>query len=510
MKHIFLLVITLLTTPFLSSAQSNKRHQEYGYLEVGGLVSSAERTPFWLQANQFGIVPSTGSFGSIRLGIAGSLFLRDTVAPSAHKAFKRPWVLNYAAEGVGNMGKDNQLLLPEAYIQVAHRQIELVAGRRREVIGLADSTLSSGSYSWSGNALPTPKVRFGTRGFAPIGRRGWLAVNAFIAHGWFADSWYMQHSFLHQKSLIVRFGKLSNRVQVYAGINHSAQWAGHSDYLDYHYAVNGQLPGQLTDFPNVLFAIRTNGLDNPRVTSFDYVNLYGNHVGNIDLAADVTLPAATLRLYHQHSFDDASGMFFQNFPDGLTGLRVRFNQPAASSIRINTVLLEFLSTLNQSGPTFYQDNTHTKGADNYFNNGQYQEGWTYQGRVLGTPFITRREDTRSIYRNSTSWAINNNRVQVAHVGLQATIKQRISVLAKVSYSRNYGIPLEPLLGTPTQLSSMLQVGVPTNWLGGSLLAMSIGADSGQLYDNAIGAYVGLRKTIWGTRPSVLSNKKALK
>lgn len=505
MKHTYLLLVTLLLISFVSNAQSTKRHQESGYLEAGGLVSSAERTPFWLQANQFGIVPGNGSFGTLRLGITGSLFLRDTV--SASKISKRQWTLNYAAEGVGNAGRTNQLLLPEAYLQLAHRQIELVVGRRREVIGLADSTLSSGSYSWSGNALPLPKVRFGTRGFAPIGRRGWLAINAFIAHGWFADTWYMQHSFLHQKSVIVRLGRVASRVQFYAGINHNVQWAGRSDYLDYHYAVNGQLPGQISDFPNVLFAIRTNGIDNSRITSFDYVNLYGNHVGNTDLAVDVTLSSASLRLYHQHSFDDASGVLFQNVPDGLTGLRLRFNKTDASFFRVNTILLEFLSTLNQSGPTFYQDNTHTKGADNYFNNGQYQEGWTYQGRIIGTPFITLRKDTRPAYQNNTGWAINNNRVQVAHVGLQATVKQRISLLAKVSYSRNYGVPLEPLLDKPAQWSSLLQVGVPTNWLGGSLLTTSLGIDAGQLYENTIGGYVGLRKVIWGSSPNTFRPKK---
>ena len=488
-----LLATLLINSCFVAFAQPKSLHQ--AYVEVGGLASSAERTPFWLRANQFGIVPYAAPVGTLRAGLTGSVLLTDTTGQYARKPPSRAWVLSYGAEVVGNAGKESQLLAPEYYVKLAHRQLQLVVGRRREVVGLVDTALTSGSYSWSGNALPIPKVLFGTKGFAPIGRRKWLAINAFIAHGWFANTNYMQRSYLHQKSVIFRVGKPSSAVRLYAGINHNTQWGGHSDSLDYHYAVNGQLPDQLRDFPNVLFAIRTDGLDNLRITSFDYVNLYGNHVGNIDFGFELRLPSVLLMLYHQHSFDDSSGMFFKNVPDGLSGLRIQPVKHGTSGFRVDDLLLEFLTTLDQSGPVF-NPSAGLLGADNYFNNRQYQEGWAYKNHIIGTPFITLKQDTKPVYQQTTGWIVNNNRVQMAHIGMRATVAQRMNLVAKVSYSRNYGVPGEPLPGAPMQLSSLVQVGMPLSWLGGLSLTASAAADFGQLYTNAVGAYVGLRKTVW--------------
>ncbi|MBD2751413.1 capsule assembly Wzi family protein [Spirosoma validum] len=495
MKQLFLFTTLLNFSLSIVWAQTKSQHQ--AYVEVGGLVSSTDRTPFWLRANQFGTVPNSAPVGTLRAGITGSVLLTDTAGAYARKAPSRAWVLNYSAEAVGNAGKENQLLVPEYYVKLAHRQLELVVGRRREVIGLVDTLLSSGSYSWSGNALPIPKIRFGTKGFAPIGRKKWLAINAFIAHGWFANTAYMKHSFLHQKSIIFRVGKPTSALRIYAGINHNAQWAGHSDSLDYHYAVNGQLPNQLSDFPNVLFAIRMDGLNNSRVTSFDYVNMYGNHIGNYDFGVELRLPTVAVVLYHQHSFDDLSGILFRNTPDGLSGIRIQPIRHGSSMFRVENFLIEFLSTLNQSGPAFDPNVNQTEtGADNYFNNQQYQDGWSYKDHILGTPFITLKKDIKSENQTNTQWAINNNRVQVAHMAMQATIAQRMNIVAKISYSKNYGIPSGPLLTVPSQWSSLVQLGVPLSWLGGTLLTASAAADFGQLYANAIGAYVGLRKTVW--------------
>jgi hypothetical protein len=496
MKQRYLIILTGLLFSHAVFAQSPAQNRGRFYAEIGALASSSERTPFWLRANQFGVVPLSAPFGTLRVGLAGARLLSDTTKGRYHSRPSRAWKLEYQAEAVGNVGKSNQFLLPEAYVKLAHRGIELVAGRRREVIGLVDSTLSSGSYAWSGNALPIPKIQFGTRGFVPLGRRGWLSINGFIAHGWYAKTWYLRHSFLHQKSLIFRIGKPTATFRFYTGINHNVQWGGQSDYIDPKFAVNGKRPGRWVDFPNVLFAIRTNGLNNDRLTSFDYVNLYGNHLGSIDFAGELRFPTVNLFMYHQHAFDDVTGMFFKNLPDGLSGIRLQNNRPGASGFQLNEFLLEYLTTLSQSGPTLYQTNKPWKGADNYFNNSQYREGWTYQDRVIGTPFLTRRQDIRAPYQNSSDWAIVNNRVQVFHVAMRATVARQIDLRVKVSYSLNHGIPEVFLVGQPRQLSTLVQAGFPLRWLGGSYLTAALSADVGQLYDNTVGGFIGFRKTIW--------------
>ena len=489
MKQLIPLTLVISIHIFPVHAQQYSQYQTF--VEVGGMAASTDRTPFWLRANQFGIVPYAAPIGTIRTGISGSILLTDTL----YKPYRRAWSFHYGAEVVANAGKENQLLAPEYYLKLAHRQIQLVVGRRREVIGLVDTTLSSGSYAWSGNALPIPKILFGTKGFAPLGRRQWLAINAFIAHGWFADTPFMQHSYLHQKSVFFRIGKPQAAVRGYVGLNHHVQWAGRSDSLDYHYAVNGQLPNQLADFPNVLFAIRTNGLNNPRITSFDYANLYGNHVGSVDFGLEVRLPSAHLLLYHQHSYDTADGVLMKNLPDGLTGIRYRPLRKGTAGFQVNALLVEFLSTLYQGGPIFAPWNG-LHGNQNYFNNGQYREGWVYRDHILGTPFITRGQDVQAAYQSTANQAINNNRVQMAHVGLQATLGRKVNLVAKLSYSRNYGLYGSPLPGTPVQWSSLIQVSRPLSWLGGSWLSASLSADLGQLYTNSVGGQFALRKTLW--------------
>ena len=189
MKQLYSIFLTGFLFSHAVFAQSPSRHQSRFYVELGALASSTDRTPFWLRANQYGIVPLSAPFGTLRVGLAGTVLLSDTTTGRYHAKRNRAWMLEYQAEGVGNAGKSSQFLLPEAYVKLAHRGIEFVAGRRREVIGLVDSTLSSGSYAWSGNALPIPKVQFGTRGFVPLGRRGWLSINGFIADGWSAQTW---------------------------------------------------------------------------------------------------------------------------------------------------------------------------------------------------------------------------------------------------------------------------------------------------------------------------------
>lgn len=487
MKHCYCLLLLLLVY------RSDAQNRFIPYAEAGGFFSSAERTPFWLWANQFGIVPAQAPTGTLRAGFSGLAALVDTSQKNRHA-----WTLHYQAEIVGNAGKTSQLLLPEAYARVTHRALELVVGRRREVIGLVDTTLSSGSWAWSGNALPMTKIRFGTSGFTSLWRNGWLGVNAFVAHGWFANTDYMQHSFLHQKSTIWRLGKSSWGFRLYAGINHHAQWGGKSAYLDRNLAVDGQLPGRLKDFGMVFLTLQTRNREGgPGYTNFDGFNRFGNHLGSYDFGIELPGKNHTVWLYHQHPFEDSSGLIFANLPDGLSGVRYTRTTPSTSFFQLNGLLLEVLLTRSQSG-SFLDLYGQTRlrrgeGRDNYFNNSQYREGWSYHNQNLGTAFLSRSPDVRAKYQ-SNNWIINNNRVQVFHAGLRALVARRVDVLAKFSYSLNEGTYDIPLADRPRQFSSMLQLMLPVRWLGGSVLTAAVAADTGQLYENAFGSYLSIRKT----------------
>lgn len=463
------------------------------FVEVGGVAASANKTPFWLRSRQYGIVPLNNPAGQLRVG--GVTYLGDqTNTRRVH--------VKLGAEIVANTSPTTtQVLLPEAYASFRLGGFELYGGRRREVFGLVDTLLSTGSYAWSGNALPITKVQIGTRGFVPVGfTRGILAINALYAHGWFGNGDSVQGSFLHQKALFARLNLLRGRVRLYAGVTHLAQWGGRRQAGSL--AINGQLPSSLKDYWRVITAEQTPASDSASYTEIDRLNRVGNHLGSIDIAAEIVGDRSDWFIYYQHPFEDKSGVAFQNMPDGLYGVRWR-NKPLADrrSFRLMQLTAEFLTTLNQGGFNIKTGNPQYDGADDYFNNYQYSEGWSNQQRVIGTPFLTRTADSRPDLANVKGGFgpiyISNNRVQVLHVGVLGGWPSGSQVRALLSVSTNYGRPItsDPRLPR-SQFSGMVEGVVPVRWLGQSQLRLTVAVDQGNWLTNSSGGWLSFRTTFF--------------
>lgn len=463
--------------------------------EVGGFGSSAARTPFWFRSRQYGTVPLNGPAGVVRVGLTRQF--GDSRNPRGIHA-------KVAIEGVGNVGTSSQLILPVAYASLLTRHFELYAGRRREVFGLVDTLLSSGSYAWSGNALPMYKIQFGTRGYVPLGfTKNVVAINGMYAHGWFSNTDSIQDSFLHQKALFVRISLARNRVRLFGGVTHSAQWGGRSSVLSKRFAVDGKIPGSLETYKDIIL-VQQPPNDPTQYSGHDLANQAGNHLGSIDVALEVDKGLSSWFLYYQHPFEDKSGVAFQNMPDGLYGLRWRNRQSGlTSSFRITQITTELLTTLNQSGFNFEIGSRLYNGADDYFNNYQYVDGWTHRQRIIGTPFITRRLDSRDDLRNLKGgngkhglMAISNNRVQVGHLGVLGQWPSGAQLRTLLSFSRNLGQPMSSDPRAPLfQFSGMAQVSLPVQWLGGAQLNLAVALDQGQWLPNSVGGWLGLRKVI---------------
>lgn len=274
--------------------------------EFGGIIASTNATPFWLRANQYGAVPLNGSAGIARLSSRGQLGAKTN----------KGLAFSYGLDVVGNGAQTSRIVLPEAYGRVLFRQVGLYVGRRKEVMGLVDTLLTSGSYSWSGNALPVTKVQFGTNGFAPLRfTKGLLAINGFFAHGWFANSDSIRGSYLHQKALYGRIGRPNWKVKLYGGVVHNVQWGGHSAYVSDKAAVNGQMPDSFQDYVSIVLLKRPDQLTSDTHTSFDGLNQFGNHLGSMDIAAELTLSKWNVLAYYQHAYEDKSGIALINLPD---------------------------------------------------------------------------------------------------------------------------------------------------------------------------------------------------
>ena len=458
-----------------------------GQLEVGGWSAIGQVQPFWLRTNQYGIVPLATPAGTLRAGLWKQYARRDTSAKSRQRRFDWSAGLQVAANEVTNA----KLVLPEAYVKVRWKSIELSGGRWRHLTGLGDSTLSSGFINGSGNALPIPQIQLATLGYVPLKfLRNWLAINAGYGHGWFNVP-YIQGSYLHQKYFYMRMGKPASRLKVYLGINHEVQWGGQADYLlNSPTAVNGKLPSEFKYYPDVVLGLRPKDLQNDDYTSFDGTYWIGNGLGSTDLGVELATQKGTWLFYHQHIYEDLSGLLWQNFPDGLTGLSWHRTSGASKGL-LQRFVVEYLSTMDQSGPTFIIPNSNYQGADNYFNHSQYLEGWSYLGRTIGTPFIMPQSDVQSVAKGGRFFS--NNRIKMAYLGANGQLGKNLNWTFRASYSLNYGTFTDPYPVSYGQLSALASFQLMLPYVARTVLTASAAVDQGQLLPNTIGGFVSLRK-----------------
>lgn len=485
----FALFLLLLSPALLAQSPRTPRVSA----ELGGWAATGQRTPFWLRANQWGRVPLETPAATGRLAVTLDYRPADTTRGFSRK--KHPFDWGFGAEGVVNAQPGGARgLLPQAYAKVRFRGLELWAGRRYEFFTLGDSALTTGAYAWSGNGLPVPKVQLGLPDYVPLGfLKNFVALRGFYAHGWF-NAPYIQGAYLHQKALYGRFGRPEGRLNVQLGLNHQVLWGGRADYLrSSTLAVNGQLPHALTDYlRGVVLGKIPPVFRNDRFTNFDGENRIGNHLGSLDFALEVRLNRGRLLAYHQHPYEDMTGLLLRNAPDGLYGLRWRPARPTGNVFALNAVLVEWLYTKFQAGSTFDLPGSRFKGGDNYFNHSQYVQGWSYFGRALGTPFLSLQTDLRPELQRGPFFA--NNRVAVYHVGLEGRVKNRGLLLTKLSYSRNFGTYSQPFEGEIRQFSGLLRLEWPVGWLGGTTLAAHLAHDGGGLLPSSTGTYLSLRKS----------------
>ncbi|MBO0948167.1 capsule assembly Wzi family protein [Fibrella forsythiae] len=457
--------------------------------EILSLLASNGEIPFWMRANQNGIVPRGQTLVSLRS--AWQLDYRATPSTAADSLFRRGHKLDWGwgLEAVANGGSTKQLLASQAYLKARVGAIEVWAGRRRETYGLgSDSPLSSGSYIWSGNALPLVKFQLAIPEFWPA--KSFLSIKGSFAQGWFADG-FVQGSLLHQKSIYIRVGKPFSRVRGYIGFNHQVQWAGHTTHLPNAFIRGQQFPSTWRDYGLVITGASLNeqtDLDTTRYSDFDRGNRVGNHLGTVDLGLEVKMGKLSMLLYRQNIYEDGSLYYLTNIADGLNGIRLRNSQSTTTQgFRLSELTLEYLNTFSQGGEAFINEDNRRRGRDNYFNHGQYRDGWSYMGRSIGTPFIAPQTDLRPELPQYTFF--NNNRVRVFHVGVSGQFMDGLTFLVKASYSQNAGSYQESFSPIIDQQSMIVSAG----WrLTKNLrLTGSMAMDRGALYTTNTGFSLGL-------------------
>lgn len=443
-------------------------------LKLDASISNAN-TPFWLQSNRFGNIPTSGSFVSTQWG--------------TYKIYNpgNPRLLQWSAgaELIGNVSKVNSIFFSDLYIAGKLGIIELSIGHKREVGGIADTCMTSGSLAISGNSRPYPKIKISTPNFIKIipsidivalkfSYSDGLLGSAKIHYG---NVTHIPSLFMHQKSLYFRLGGPQYKLSLYAGFNHQAMWGGESK-------------------------IFTGGLKQPEAYKYMVTgkpwagSRVGNHLGTIDLGAEWRGKDWEIFVYRQSIYEDGSLKNLSNVADGLNGLRFKRSKidRNSNSIKFNVILLELINTKNQGGSIF-DYNSHIFGKDNYYNHYVYSQGWSYKDRSIGTPLIIPQSMNHAGSNSPTNDSLFtiNNRLLGLHLGLNLAWK-KVSFLVKSTYSQNFGTYDLPLVPKKNQFSILFraQRNIPV-WKQ-SVVGVSLSADIGNLYPNASALTVNWYKT----------------
>jgi len=461
--HIFQLLcfLFILTSPVV--AQNDTIRYDVGII---GVTSTGAYSPFWLQSKEYGKISSAATSADMMVGVYKDFGEKTRLFDYGFKADLL--LLQRVTK--------TSAYFHELYFKTRLSVFDFIVGAREEHLGNQDSTLSCGGFMFSENARPMPKITLGIEHFTAVPfTYGFLEVKGAIAHGWFTDNIAVSNLYLHHKYL---YGRVGGRLPVHFqyGLDHVAQWGGNVPGI-------GQQPAGLRDFISI-FLIKKGG---KTATMNDQLNALGNHIISQSMKLDVDVSDYKISAYWQDLSEDGPVRKIwdtMNLPDGLWGLSVRNkNFPF-----IKGILYEYLNTTDQSGPYHDKDGLIYGGADSYFNNGIYQNGWTYYSRTIGTPFIS-----SPLYNKDGAVSVVNNRVQVHHFGMEGDVSG-YSYKMLASFSKNYGSYSTPYPNMIRNTSMLLEVNKQFPALSNIQCGVSVGADFGKLYGNSVGCMFSIRKT----------------
>jgi len=449
-------------------------------LDLVGVVSSSDATPFWLQSNNHGIYHRSGDQLLTRLQAHGSSELFDN---SNITAF-------YGADLLARPGNDGTLSFNQAYIRLNLYGVEVSGGRFHNTSPIHDEMLGMGSLGVSGNSVPVPQVRVGLADWTGLPfTNDIIQIRAHAAHGWLGGNRYTDNVLYHEKVGHARFGG-DLPVNIYGGIAHYAKWGGQNN------PNFGDLPSSYTDFWRVFFA-RGGGEDAP-TSEADY--MLGDHLGAWDFGFFLEMESFSATFYRQHPLETKDNLKLKSMQDALNGLSVRFNESVNFPIR--GLVYEFMYTKWQDGPrveNILDDGTRCseepercrdpfQGNENYYNHHIYRTGWATHGRTIGNPLF-RVSDTPI---DQLVDGIDNNRIIAHHIGLDTRLG-RSSLIGKVTVSRSFGTRDDPFPEPADQVSLGIQSQSPITLFDQPVLLLTdVAWDRGDLFGNQFGFVFGFR------------------
>lgn len=366
-----------------------------------GAYSTETYVPTWLLGNRYGLYQTERSQIIPETSINYDQRLNDF------------WGVHGALTLQGAYSENSAVRVPIGYAAVTGGPFILHGGRFPLQVGeLPIPSLSSGSLSVSSNAVPLPRIAGRSDGFISVPGLPEVIQTSFgLSHGWFEEDRYTSNALLHEKWLYLQFAQ-EQVFSIYGGLVHQVTWGGTNER-------DNTLPVTLENYGRV-FLSRTGGDD---ATVSDQINRAGDARGIWDFGLSVNLlPTIELSGYYQHYFDTVSG--FRRWTNGLDGLKgVTLEWDHSLPVVPRQLLFETIRTDYQGGPyhdlgEFGEPNTFLFGRHSYYRNSAYPSGWTYLGRVIGTPQILTTGEGRDL-------RIASNRIKATHLGLGGNVAQGV-------------------------------------------------------------------------------------
>lgn len=437
MKIFLFIIVQLFTSIGVYSQQllgdsivdDSTRLRKFNDIKIdGGLhtgFTSNGQIPFWMRSNQFGNVPLKG----VSVAIYENIY-RDYDKGSRRRLVDWGFGLNSRL----NLGSKVRLIPIELYLKGRLGIFQLKVGRSKDLSGLVDSTLSTGSFSISGNALGIPKIELSIPEFwnLPL-TDGFLAIKGFFSHGWMGDV-HIQHgqnkgssvkTYFHNASFHVRIGKPQWKFNFYSGLNHEVMWGSDKAIFGNQY--------DLSTIEAFYYVITGKKYAN-YIVNRD-ISKIGNHLGSLDAGFQLNLEKVNVFAYRQQFYDKGALYYLANIEDGLSGLSITNKSIKRRNLYWKKVLLEVFYSKGQAGAENAKETP--SGPEYYYNHGVYQSGYSYKGLGIGNPLVTAADNARDNLPSDPRNYFINNRVLAFHFGMEGGVNVW-SYKMKLTYSKNYG------------------------------------------------------------------------
>ena len=467
------------------------------FIEASGTTSHGDKAPLWFSGNRQGVGSTAPNSAYERVGVSRPLANDLT----------RCWRLGYGVDLLLNQHATADVLLHQAFVEAAYKKISVSVGAKEREIDLRDNRLTSGGLSLGINATPSPQLLAEADYFSVPFTNHWWKLRGRIGYGMTTDgrwqqSWaapgtkYTGNILTHEKAIYLHFGREERFPLTYEiGIQMFAQFGGTSYGVmgrNYHdKSVPLKHSQNLNAFWHAFWPMGSDG----DVTDGTQTNVEGNQLGSYNMALQWHGKGWHVRAYFERFFEDHSMLTLQyGIYDHLVGV----DASLPGNRIVSNVLVEHISTTDQSGPV-YHDPTHNMpdgiaGIDNYYNHGHYA-GWQHWGMGIGNPLIT-----SPLYNENHTLYFYNNRIRAWHIGLSGQPSGELEWRLLATFTRNWGTYPYPFTDVKRQQYYLAELEYAPKRLPGWSARMTLGADRGTVTGNSVGMQLGIKKTGFITHP----------